>query len=62
VYNRYLKEDDLPELERLMLSNKKEWQMCNLLRLIEHEETTNKVRELTERVHRLEEAIQVEEE
>jgi hypothetical protein len=61
LYNRYLNEDNLTELERLMISNKREWQMTHLLGLIEHEDMTNKLSDLTKRIHRLEEAIQVEE-
>jgi hypothetical protein len=61
LYLRYLQEDDLTELERLMLSNKREWQMTHLLGLIDQEDMTNKLSELTERVRRLEEAIQEEE-
>jgi hypothetical protein len=62
LYNRYLNENDLTELERLTLSNRKEWQMSHLLGLIEREDMTNKLSDLTRRIHRLEEAIQVEEE
>jgi hypothetical protein len=40
LYNRSLQEDNLTELERLTLSNKKEWQMSHLLGLIEHEDMT----------------------
>jgi hypothetical protein len=29
LYLKYLTEDDLTELERLMISNKKEWQMAH---------------------------------
>ena len=57
LYNRYFEEDDVTEL----VSNKREWQMSHLLGLIEHEGTTNKLSELTKRIHRLEMAIQVEE-
>jgi hypothetical protein len=42
-YLRYLQEDDLTELERLMLSNKREWQMSHLLGLIENEDMVNKL-------------------
>ena len=47
LYLNYLTEDDLTELERLMISNKKEWQMAHLLGLIEHENIINKLSELT---------------
>lgn len=60
LYKRYLKEDDLTELERLMISNRKEWQMSHLLSLIIHEETIKKLSELAERVHRLERANGIE--
>jgi hypothetical protein len=62
LYLRYLQEDDLTELERLMLSNKRERQMTHLLGLIEHEDMTNKLSEPTKRIQRLEKAIRVEEE
>jgi hypothetical protein len=54
LYLKYLAEDDLTELERLMLSNKREWQMSHLLGLIEHEDVTNKLSDLTKRIYRLE--------
>jgi hypothetical protein len=59
---RCSEEDDLTELERLTLSNRKEWQMSHLPGLIEHENLINKLIELTKRIHRLEELIEVEEE
>jgi hypothetical protein len=59
--DRYLNEDDLTELERLTLSNSKEWQMSHLLGLIEHEDTVNKLSDLTKRIHMMEGAIQIEE-
>jgi hypothetical protein len=62
LYLRYLQEDDLTELERLMLSNKREWQMSHLLGLIENEDMVNKLSGLTKRIRRLEEAIELEEE
>ena len=49
--NRFLTEGDLTELDRLMLSNKKEWIMSHLLSLILEEENTNKFSELTKRVY-----------
>jgi hypothetical protein len=54
LYLRYLAEDDLTELERLMLSNEREWQRAHLLGLIEHEDMINKLSELTKRVYQLE--------
>jgi hypothetical protein len=62
LYNKFISEDDLTELDRLTLSNRKEWQMSHLLGLIEHEDVTKKLSELTKRIYRLEKAIQVEEE
>ena len=49
--NRFLTEGDLTELDRLMLSNKKEWIMSHLLSLILEEENTNKFSELTKLVY-----------
>ena len=49
-------------IERLMLSNKREWQMSHLLGLIENENMVNKLSGLTKRIRRLEEAIELEEE
>ena len=54
LYLKYLTEDDLTELDRLRLENKKEWQMAHLLGLIEHEDMTNKISKLTTRVYELE--------
>lgn len=57
LYTRFLKEDGLTDLDRLRLENKKEWMMAHLLGLIEHEDTTNKFSELTNRVHQLEKRV-----
>ena len=57
LYIKFLTEDNLTELERLLLSNKKEWQMAHLLVLIIQEENTNKFRVLTKRVHELEKKV-----
>jgi hypothetical protein len=54
LYNRYLSREGLSELDRLMLSNKKEWTMSHLLSLIMKEETVDKFSELTKRIYRLE--------
>jgi hypothetical protein len=54
LYKGLLKEDSLTELERLMLSNKKEWQLSHLLGLIEHADITNKLSDLTQRIYQLE--------
>jgi hypothetical protein len=42
LYLRFQSEDGTTELERLMLSNKREWQMAHLLGLIEHEAQNTK--------------------
>jgi hypothetical protein len=42
LYKRFLKKDSLTELDRLMLENKKEWQMSHLLSLMINAETTEK--------------------
>jgi hypothetical protein len=55
LYGRYLnKQEGLTELDRLLLSNKKEWTMSHLLLLIMREETIIKFGELTKRIYRLE--------
>ena len=55
LYGRYLnKQEGLTELDRLMLSNEKEWNMSHLLFLIMREETTNKFSEVIKRIYRLE--------
>jgi hypothetical protein len=62
LYIKFLAEDNLTELERLTLSNKKEWQMAHLLGLIIQQENTNKFSELTKRVYNLEKkVVQIEE-
>lgn len=53
LYKRLLKEGSLTELERLMLSNKKGMANVAFLGLIEHEDMTNKISELTRRVYQL---------
>ena len=53
LYLKYLTEDDLTDLDRLRLENKKEWQMAHLLGLIEHNDITNKISDLTKRVYEL---------
>jgi DNA polymerase elongation subunit (family B) len=54
LYTRYLKKEDLTEIDRLKLENKKEWTMSHLLLLTMKEETVNKFSELTKRIYRLE--------
>jgi hypothetical protein len=46
LYLKYLTEDDLTDLDKLRLENKKEWQMAHLLELIEHEDITNKISDI----------------
>jgi hypothetical protein len=60
LFNRFLKEEGLTDLDRLRLENKKEWNMSHLLSLIINEETTIKIRDLTKRVYQLEKAVQLE--
>jgi len=54
LYNQYLTQDDLTDVGRLMLSNRREWAMSHMLSLIIDEETTNKLSELAKRVYELE--------
>lgn len=54
LYKQLLKEDDLTDLERVRMENKKDWIMSHMLSLIIDEKTTNKISELTKRVDRLE--------
>jgi hypothetical protein len=49
LFNRFLKKEGLTDLDRLMLENKREWNMSHLLSLIINEETTTKIRDLTKR-------------
>jgi hypothetical protein len=60
LFNRFLKKEGLTDLDRLMLENKREWNMSHLLSLIINEETTTKIRDLTKRVYQLEKAAQLE--
>jgi hypothetical protein len=60
LFKRFLKQEDLTDLDRLMLENKREWNMSHLLSLIINEETTIKIRDLTKHVYRLEKAAQLE--
>jgi len=56
LFNRFLKEESLSELDRLRLENKREWNMSHLLSLIINEEMTTKIRDLTKRMYQLEKA------
>jgi hypothetical protein len=60
LFNSFLKQESLTDLDRLRLENKKEWNMSHLLSLIINEETTIKIRDLTKRVYQLEKAAQLE--
>jgi hypothetical protein len=60
LFNRFLKQENLADLDKLRLENKKEWNMSHLLSLIINEETTTKIRDLTKRVYQLEKAAQSE--
>jgi hypothetical protein len=60
-YSRYENTDRLTEMDRLEVQNKKNWYMAHLLGLIEHEDLINKIGELTERVNKLEQTVQIEE-
>jgi hypothetical protein len=59
LYIRFLKEDDLSDLDRLSLENKKEWALCQHLILILEKESSKKITDLTKRVYRLEKAVQL---
>jgi hypothetical protein len=58
LYNRYLKKENLSDLDMLTLTNKKEWTMSHLLNLIIEQELRGKITDLTKRVYRLEKAVQ----
>jgi hypothetical protein len=59
LYIRFLKKDDLSDLGRLRLENKKEWALCQHLILILEKESSKKITDLTKRVYRLEKAVQL---
>lgn len=50
----FLKEEGLMELDKIILENKKHWQLAHLLGLIEHKEIITKLSNLIERIDRLE--------
>lgn len=58
LYNSFLKEDYLSDLDRLSLENKREWALCHNLILIMGKETSKKIADLTRRVYKLEKAVQ----
>jgi hypothetical protein len=57
LYKLFLKEEGLTELDRLQIENKRQWTMSYLLSLIIHEDTTNKISSLTQRMYQLEKAV-----
>lgn len=57
LYKLFLKEEGLTELDRLQIENKRQWTMSHLLSLIIHEDTTNKISSLTQRMYQLEKAV-----
>ena len=57
LYNCFLKGDDLSDLDRVSLENKREWALCHNLILIMGKETSKKIADLTRRVYRLEKAV-----
>lgn len=59
LYKRFLKKQDLGELDRIILENKREWASCQLLILIMGQETSRRIGDLSERVDRLEKAVQL---
>jgi hypothetical protein len=58
LYNSFLKEDYLSDLDRHSLENKREWALCHNLILIMGNETSKKIADLTRRVYILEKAVQ----
>jgi hypothetical protein len=56
LYKRYLKKDSLSDIDKLTLTNKKEW-MSRLLNLVIEQELRERITDLTKRVYRLEEAL-----
>ncbi len=57
LYKLLLKKEGLTELDRLQIENKRQWTMSHLLSLIIHENTTNKISSLTQRMYQLEKAV-----
>lgn len=58
LQNRFLKGDNLSDMDKLTLTNKQEWTMSYLLNLIIEKELRDKIRELTKHVYRLEKVVQ----
>ena len=59
LQNRFLKGDNLSDMDKLTLTNKKEWTMSHLLNLIVEKELRDRITDLTKRVYRLEQAVQL---
>jgi hypothetical protein len=59
LYERFLKESDLDDLDRLSLENKREWALCHHLIIVMGKETSKKIADLTRRINRLEKAVQL---
>ena len=59
LYKRFLKENDLGDLDRLSLENKREWALCHHLIMIMGKETSKKMADLTRRINRLEKTVQL---
>lgn len=60
LYNSFLKEDHLSDLDRLSLENKREWALCHHLIITMGKETSKIIADLTRRIYRLEKAVQLE--
>ena len=52
LYKRYLKKDSLSDIDKLTLTNRKEW-MSRLLNLVIEQELRERITELTKRVYTL---------
>jgi len=57
LHKRYLKKDSLCEIDKLTLTNNKEWMMSRLLNLVIEQELRERITDLTKRVYRLEKAL-----
>lgn len=56
LYKRFLKKDSLSDIDKLTLTNRKEW-MSRLLNLVIEQELRERITDLTKRVYRLEKAL-----
>ena len=59
LYKRYVKKDSLSDIDKLTLTNKKEWMMSRLLNLVIEQELRERITDLTKRVYRLEKALHI---